>query len=163
MPNLDLCVNKYVKQFQAIDFLLQLLDTGFIKCLELVHNRFLTCTDALKKPAMPSAPLHPIISCSLYTKSFDNRQSLGTTQKSIYSLRWTKRSMLIYELHSCLLNDDCMTSCYKTWVWRTDNQLADHQWDVHADWSVQRSVKCLTGFTGILWPPQDPSGTIEDH
>lgn len=111
----NFCVNKYVKQFQAIDFLLQLLDTGFIKFLELVHNRFLTCTNALKKPAMPYASLHPIISCSLYTKSI---LSLGNTQKSINSLQWTKRSKLIHELNSCLLND-CMTSCYKTWVWRT--------------------------------------------
>ncbi len=40
----------------------------FNSTLELVHNRFLTCTNALKKPAMPHAPLHSIISCSLYTK-----------------------------------------------------------------------------------------------
>ncbi len=40
----------------------------FNSTLELVHNRFLTCTNELKKPAMPHAPLQSIISCSLYTK-----------------------------------------------------------------------------------------------
>ncbi len=56
-----------------------------------------------------------------------------------------------------------MTALLQNMSLMHNNQLDDHQWDVHADWSVQRSVKSLTGFTGILWPPQYPSGTIEDH
>lgn len=72
--NLNVCVHKYVEQGnQAIDFLLQLLDTGFIKFLGIVHNNiFLTCIDILKKQAMSSAPLHPIISCSHHTICFSN-------------------------------------------------------------------------------------------
>lgn len=72
--NLNVCVHKYVEQgIQAIDFLLQLLDTGFIKFLGIVHNCvFLTCIDILKKQALSPAPLHLIISCSRYTVCMSN-------------------------------------------------------------------------------------------